>query len=43
MIRLLLFVAVLLALPGTAWAKERELPKRDGATFRARWARGEVL
>ena len=29
--------------PFRAWAKDRELPKREGATFRARWARGEVL
>jgi L-lactate dehydrogenase complex protein LldF len=25
------------------WAKGRELPHREGATFRARWKRGEVL
>ena len=29
--------------PFRAWAKDRELPKREGATFRARWKRGEVL
>ena len=29
--------------PFRNWAKDRELPKREGATFRARWKRGEVL
>jgi L-lactate dehydrogenase complex protein LldF len=29
--------------PFREWARERELPHREGATFRARWARGEVL
>jgi L-lactate dehydrogenase complex protein LldF len=29
--------------PFRAWAAGRELPKREGATFRARWKRGEVL
>jgi L-lactate dehydrogenase complex protein LldF len=29
--------------PFRNWAKDRELPHREGATFRARWKRGEVL
>jgi L-lactate dehydrogenase complex protein LldF len=29
--------------PFREWAKGRELPRRTGATFRALWARGEVL
>jgi L-lactate dehydrogenase complex protein LldF len=29
--------------PFRAWARERELPHREGAMFRARWKRGEVL
>jgi L-lactate dehydrogenase complex protein LldF len=29
--------------PFREWARGRELPYREGATFRARWARGEVL
>jgi L-lactate dehydrogenase complex protein LldF len=29
--------------PFREWAKGRELPRREGATFRSRWARGEVL
>jgi hypothetical protein len=29
--------------PFREWAKGRELPHREGATFRARWRRGEVL
>jgi L-lactate dehydrogenase complex protein LldF len=29
--------------PFRDWARGRELPHREGATFRARWKRGEVL
>ena len=29
--------------PFREWARGRELPHREGATFRARWRRGEVL
>ncbi len=29
--------------PFREWARGRELPRREGATFRARWRRGEVL
>jgi L-lactate dehydrogenase complex protein LldF len=29
--------------PFRAWARGRELPRRRGPSFRARWARGEVL
>jgi L-lactate dehydrogenase complex protein LldF len=29
--------------PFREWARGRELPHREGATFRARWKRGEVL
>jgi L-lactate dehydrogenase complex protein LldF len=29
--------------PFREWARGRELPQREGATFRARWRRGEVL
>jgi L-lactate dehydrogenase complex protein LldF len=29
--------------PFREWAAGRELPRRSGSTFRARWARGEVL
>jgi L-lactate dehydrogenase complex protein LldF len=29
--------------PFRNWAKGRELPRREGATFHARWRRGEVL
>jgi L-lactate dehydrogenase complex protein LldF len=29
--------------PFREWARGRELPRREGTTFRARWRRGEVL
>jgi L-lactate dehydrogenase complex protein LldF len=35
--------AALVPPPFREWAKGRELPQREGATFRARWRRGEVL
>jgi L-lactate dehydrogenase complex protein LldF len=35
--------AALIPPPFREWTAGRELPRRSGATFRARWARGEVL
>jgi len=35
--------ATLVPPPFRAWAQGRELPRRDGPTFRERWRRGEVL
>jgi L-lactate dehydrogenase complex protein LldF len=35
--------AALVPPPFRAWAQGRELPHRDGPTFRERWRRGEVL
>ena len=35
--------ATLVPPPFREWAKGRELPHREGPTFRARWKRGEVL